>query len=260
MTEIEVLLPIKSPAPWLEETLESLKGQTFTDWRLVAAIHGTDPRVNQLVTHCFPDAVIVNGKSEGDVASTLNAGLKMTTAPYIARIDADDLAVQERLEKQYNYLENHPTVLAVGTGASLIGPNGENLGYRSQIEEPPKILKRLRWKSPLVHPSVMYRREAVLSLGGYSEFAANVEDYDLWLRLGALGPLGGIDLPLIKYRIHPNQITSFRAIPRSALSEVRRSRVALAKVEQRSLIAARYRHLMWVARQEIRRIQRRGRV
>lgn len=258
MTQVEVLLPIKSPAPWLEETLESLKVQTYTDWRLVAVIHGTDQKVNQVISHSFPNALIVNGRSEGDVASTLNAGLKMTNAPYIARIDADDLAARERLETQHNYLEDHPEVLAVGTGASLIGPNGENLGYRSQLEEPQQILKRLRWKSPLIHPSVMYRREKVLSIGGYSEFVANVEDYDLWLRLGALGPLGGIDLPLIKYRIHPNQITSSRAIPRYALAEVGRSRVNLARVEKRSITAARYRHLMWVARQEMRHIQRRG--
>lgn len=258
MTQVEVLLPIKSPAPWLDETLESLGNQTFSDWRLIAAIHGIDPKVNQVISQFFPNALIVNGKSEGDVASTLNAGLKVASATYIARIDADDIAAPERLEKQYNYLESHPEVLAVGTGASLIGAKGENLGYRSQIEEPQKILKRLRWKSPLVHPSVMFRRDAVLSVGGYSEVVTNVEDYDLWLRLGALGPLGGINLPLVMYRIHSNQITSSRAIPRSALAEVRRSRLALAASEQRSNWAARYRHLMWVTRQEIRRIQRCG--
>jgi len=260
VNRVQVLLPIKFPAPWLEETLDSLQKQTFTDWMLVASIHGIEPAARKVVSAFFPDAIQVEAPGSGNLASTLNAGLALTTSTFVARIDQDDIALPDRLAKQVEFLEREPKVTVVGSAAIIIGPNGEEIGVRAQEETWSRIHKILRWKSPLIHPSTMFRGDIVRSIGGYSETATNVEDYDLWLRLGALGPLGGIDLPLIKYRIHPNQITSFRTIPRSALAEVKRSRVALAKVEQRSLVAARYRHLMWVARQEVRRIQRRGRV
>jgi glycosyltransferase involved in cell wall biosynthesis len=256
VTTIEVLLPIRSPAPWLEETLESLMEQSFTDWRLVASIHGDDSIVRSSVLRQVPNALIVNAPEEGNLASTLNVGLAATSSKYIARIDADDVALPERFQVQLDFLRRTPNILAVGSGATLIGVDGEVLGYRSQIEDPKKILKRLMWKSPLMHPSVMFHRDAVVSIDCYSELATNVEDYDLWLRLAAIGLLGGIDRPLLKYRIHPNQITSYRSIPATAIGQVSRSRLALAKELGYSTGAARFRQLMWSKYQEGRRIKR----
>jgi glycosyltransferase involved in cell wall biosynthesis len=260
VNRVQVLLPIKFPAPWLEETLDSLQKQTFTDWKLVASIHGNEPAAKKIVSAFFPDAIQVEAPGSGNLASTLNAGLALTTSPLIARIDQDDIALPDRLEKQVKFLEREPKVTVVGSAALLIGPNGEELGLRAQEETCSKLHKKLRWKSPLIHPSTMFRGDLVRSIGGYSETATNVEDYELWLRLARHGYLGGIGEPLIKYRIHPHQITSYRTIPHSASAEVRRSRLALAESENESVVAARLRHLAWISRQETRRIRRRRRV
>jgi len=260
VNRVQVLLPIKFPAPWLEETLDSLQKQTFTDWKLVASIHGNEPEAEKVVSAYFPDAIQVKAPGSGNLASTLNTGLALTTSPFVARIDQDDIALPDRLEKQVEFLEREPKVTVVGSAAFLIGPNGEDLGVRAQEETWSRIQKVLRWKSPLIHPSTMFRGNLVRSIGGYSETATNVEDYELWLRLARHGFLGGIREPLIKYRIHPHQITSYRTIPHSASAEVRRSRVALAEAENEFIIAARFRHLAWTLRQEARRIRRRRRV
>jgi glycosyltransferase involved in cell wall biosynthesis len=260
MNRVQVLLPIKFPAPWLEETLDSLQKQTFTDWMLVASIHGNEPAARKIVSTFFPDAIQVEAPGSGNLASTLNVGLASTTAEFVARIDSDDVALPDRLAKQVEFLEREPKVTVVGSAAILMGPNGEELGVRTQEETWSRIHKILRWKSPLIHPSTMFRGDVVRSIGGYSETAANVEDYELWLRLATHGFLGGIREPLIKYRIHPDQVTSYRTIPHSASAEVRRSRVALAKSGNESLAAARFRHLTWALRQEVRRIERWQRV
>lgn len=260
MTQIDVLLPIKSPAPWLGSTLESLKAQTFTDWQLVASIHGENADVRETVLAHVPDATIVNAPGEGNLASTLNAGLMATTSPYVARIDQDDTALPQRFQIQISFLKRNSAVVAVGSGATLIGVHDEVLGYRQQLEDPQQIFRRLRWKSPLIHPSVMYLRQSAISISGYSEVATNVEDYDLWLRLASIGVLAGINQPLIQYRIHPDQITSYRTIPPLAVEVISQSRIALAKAKKQSILAARIRQLIWALRQSERRIRRRGRL
>ncbi len=140
----------------------------------------------------FPDAIQVEAPASGNLASTLNAGLALTTSTYVARIDADDIALPDRLEKQVEFLQREQKVAVVGSAALLIGPNGEEFGVRAQEETSSKIHKILRWKSPLIHPSTMFRGDIVRSIGGYSETAANVEDYELWLRLATHGLLGGM--------------------------------------------------------------------
>lgn len=256
MPQIDVLLPIKSPAPWLGATLDSLNNQTFTDWRLVASIHGEDPQARETVLTHVPTAQIVNAPGSGNLASTLNAGLRATSSPYVARIDQDDIALPQRFQVQIDFLRHSPRVVLVGSGAILIDGENRILGYREQLEDHQEILKRLRWKSPLMHPSVMFLRNAVISLGGYAEAATNVEDYDLWLRLASVGRIAGIDMPLIQYRIHQDQITSSRSIPKSASQQIKSSRLCLAEAESRSSIAASLRHTCWAAVQLVRRMRR----
>jgi glycosyltransferase involved in cell wall biosynthesis len=260
MAQIDVLLPIKSPAPWLGATLESLNTQTYTDWQLVASIHGEDPVARETVLAHVPAAQIVTAPGNGNLASTLNAGLRATTSPYIARIDQDDVALPQRFQFQIDFLTMNPAVAAVGSGATLIGVHDEVLGYRQQLEDPQRILRRLRWKSPLMHPSVMFLRKPVISIGGYSEVATNVEDYDLWLRLATLGALGGINRPLIQYRIHPHQITSHKSIPPTAMKHIGKCRRELAKYLGESQSAAYARHTIWATKQRLRRLLRDRRV
>ena len=259
MTRVEILLPIKGPAPWLIETLMSLQNQTYTDWRLIASMHGPQKQLTTLIRDFFPDSIIVDAPERGNLASTLNWGLRASTSPYIARIDQDDLAEPNRLSMQVAFLDFNPECSVVGTSAELIGVAGETLGIRTQVTNPMRILKKLRWKSPLIHPSVMFRRKVAVNLGGYSEVATNVEDYELWLRMATVSNLGGISEPLLKYRIHPNQITSYRSIPKDAAEQVRKSRLNLASVEGNSSLAARVRQFCWASLQTVRRLQRSNR-
>jgi glycosyltransferase involved in cell wall biosynthesis len=256
---VEVLLPVKGPAPWLRDTLLSLQHQTFIDWQLIASMHGADPHLTSLVLEYFPEALVIVAPSLGTLSTTLNYGLRSSTAPYIARIDQDDVATPDRLARQVQFLDSNPDIAIVGTSATVINAQGEHLGVRLQHTDRISIRNRLRWKSPLLHPSVMFRRDTVIGLGGYSEDAVNVEDYDLWLRIAAVAELGGISECLIKYRVHSNQITSNRSIPKLASRQVKRSRINLAKEETRSTFAAYGRHAVWAAVQSIRRRKRKNR-
>jgi len=252
---VDVLLPTRAPSPWLAQTLDGLLAQTHPHWRLVAVVHGDPSELAPLILEKVPAAVIVPMTSDARLQHLLNAGLDACTAPYVARQDHDDIPEPTRLAEQVAFLQSHPEVVAVGSNATEIDADGNPIGPRS-VPSGPAVLKGLRWKSQLIHPSVMLRREAVQSVGGYDVDATNAEDYELWLRLAALGSLDNLPGPLLRYRVHAQQMSQARAIPASTRAIVGRSRRALARARRESLIMAQIRQLAWSSRQFGRGIRR----
>ena len=116
----------------------------------------------------------------------MNQGLSLARGKYIARMDADDISLPDRFSKQVAFMEAHPAVGVLGTGATVIDAAGRH--HQSLVFPASHLL--LHWSlcfySPLIHPSVMIRRELLLSSGGYLATAAHAEDYELWGRLSAL--------------------------------------------------------------------------
>lgn len=252
---VDVLLPTRAPAPWLAETLDGLLAQTHRNWRLVAVVHGEAAELSTLITSKVPDAVLVPIGDKARLQDLLNAGLDACTADYVARQDHDDIPEPTRLAEQLAFLRSNPRVLAVGSAATEIDEQGKELGPRL-VPDGPGVLKGLRWRSQLIHPSVMFRRTAVLDAGGYDQGATNAEDYELWLRLAARGELDNLSRPLLRYRVHASQMSQARAIPRPTRTIVARSRRALARSRRESLIMAQLRQLAWSAPQVVRSIRR----
>lgn len=133
---------------------------------------------------------------------SLTLGLHHARAPLIARMDADDIAYSFRLERQLSFLERHPDVVAVGSACDLVDLNGAVVGRRDFPTTDASIRKRLRTRTPLCHPTVMFRREAVEAAGGYLG-NLHAEDFDLWLRLANDPKARFANLPdaCIAYRI-----------------------------------------------------------
>lgn len=254
-TSVDVLLPTRAPAPWLAETLDGLSAQVGCNWRLIAVVHGDASELTPLIVARFPDAVIVPMPPDARLQDLLNAGLEASTAPYIARQDHDDIPEPTRLAAQVAFLEGHPSVVAVGCAATVIDERGDTVGIR----RPPtgsQVLRRLRWKSALIHPSVMFRRASVNEVGGYDPRATHAEDYELWLRLAARGDLDNLAEPLLRYRVHSEQVSRAKAIPQSTRVVIARSRRALARSRRESLLMARVRQAVWAAPQILRSIRR----
>ncbi|MDP2014740.1 MAG: glycosyltransferase [Actinomycetota bacterium] len=252
---VDVLLPTRAPAPWLGETLDGLLVQTHHNWRLVAVVHGDPSELTRLILDRVPNAVIVPMTQDAKLQDLLNAGLKSCTADYVARQDHDDVPEPTRLAEQVAFLQEHPKVLAVGSAATEIDEHGNEIGLR-EIPSGPGVLKGLRWRSMLIHPSVMFRRAAVLEVGGYDVGASNAEDYELWLRLAAVGELDNVSEPLLRYRVHAQQMSQARAIPRATRALVGKSRRALAHSRRESVIMAQLRQIAWSAPQIVRSIRR----
>ncbi len=251
---MDILVPIRLPAPWLDEALQSLCAQTTKDWRLIAVIHGDEGELPAIIRARIPEASILTAAESASLSDVLNLGLKAATAPLMARMDADDIAEPERLACQLEAMERYPGAGIVCSPITFIDEHGNRTGARTTVQR--SVLHGLRWKNVIAHPTVMMRREAVDETGGYDSAAWHAEDYELWLRLAARWEVVELATPLLRYRIHSGQVTRTKAIPAASRAAVGRARVALAQERGESIVAARIRHLVWSTPQVVREWRR----
>lgn len=214
---VTVLLPVRNAEPYVEEAMHSLLRQTLKDFRILAIDDGsTDDSVRILNKFAGPNLEIVARAHRGLVA-TLNEGIERARTPYIARMDADDRSLEHRLEAQLAFLQTHPGHVLVGSGRIVIDATGCALCVQPVLSEDSAIRRALAVGNCFVHGSVMYRREAALSAGGYRAAARLIEDYDLWRRLAERGKLANLPQSLYEWRANPRgESRSNRELQRQA--------------------------------------------
>lgn len=135
------------------------------------------------------------------LAQALNAGLAECREPYVARMDSDDISARDRLEEQSAFLQSHPEVdLLAGWQAEFEDDSARVTRTKTTPETHDEIVRSLRWRNVISHPTIMFRREAVSELGGYRPILY-LEDYDLYMRLVARGRhLHALQRPLVSVR------------------------------------------------------------
>lgn len=211
LPKVSVIMAVYNGGEYLRLAIESVLKQTYTDFEFIIINDGsTDKSFDVLTEYALKDQRIriISRENRGLVAS-LNEGIAEAKTPLIARMDADDICLPERLIEQVEFLYQHKDIVCVGTAQIIIDDDGDELtslnvptGDR-EIQE-----KLLQGHCPLEHPSVMFRTDAVRALGAYRKDCEAAEDYDLWLRLGEIGKLANINKPLIKYRYLSSSISA----------------------------------------------------
>lgn len=209
---VSVLIPARNATATLAETLDSLVAQSFEDFAVVlvddastdATRHIAERYVARFPTSRFQ---IVDGPGNG-ISSALNAGLAIIQSPFIARLDADDLAEPQRLTRQLQIMNRNPDWLLCGTEVFVIDRDGQIIDHMGCPKTSVETRKRLYEKCCLYHPSILFRREAVARIGGYRSRFDGAEDYDLYLRLLEHGKIGALNERLVRYRRHPGQVTA----------------------------------------------------
>lgn len=149
-------------------------------------------------------------QSRAGLTRSLNRALRLSTAPIVARMDADDVAVPERFARQLAFLEAHPEVGLLGTGCREIAPDGKILRTLTPPTDDPAIRRALIRQNPFIHSSVMMRREALEAVGGYDETLAVAQDYDLWMRMSRVTRMANLPEPLVLRRLTPGRVSAAR--------------------------------------------------
>lgn len=206
--KISVIMPVYNGEKFLTEAISSILNQTFTDFEFIIINDGSIDSSEKII-NSFDDNRIVyikNEKNEG-IVSSLNKGLKIARGKYIARMDADDIAVNNRFEKQFYAMEKDKTIDVLGTGTEIFGEGIKTYQVKPKLS--PKKLKAELLFSPCVcHPSVMIRKETLDKYSiMYKEEFKGAEDFELWWQIASIGKICVLPDVLHCYRIHGNQVT-----------------------------------------------------
>lgn len=212
---VSILLPVRNEARLLPAALASLYRQTLNRWELVAVNDGSADATGAILDTAAtrdPRIRVLHRAPEGLVAA-LNAGLKLCRAPLVARMDGDDICHPLRLERQVSFLTAHPATTLVACQVRHVPRQQLTDGMRAyekwqnDLLGHDAIMHDLYVESPFTHPSVMFRRDEVLTLGGYRD-CGWAEDYDLWLRLAAAGArFRRLPETLLYWRDRPERLT-----------------------------------------------------
>jgi glycosyltransferase involved in cell wall biosynthesis len=211
---VTVLLPVHDAERFLPEAVESVLGQSLRDFELLAIDDGSrDGSAAILDAYARRDPrVRVVRRPHAGLVATLNAGLELAQAGLIARMDADDVALPQRLESQLARLAREPELVCIGGGFELIDEAGRAFDRAFPPCDHAAILARaLRGESPISHSAATFRRDLVRRLGGYDEKARWVEDLDLWLRLSEHGELANLPALVSRVRHHGRSLSQQHA-------------------------------------------------
>lgn len=215
MPDVSVLLPCWNAGATLDEALESILSQTYTDFEIICVDDGsTDNTLEILQSQARKDPrFVILAEPHRGVVSAANRGLEACRGEIIIRMDADDRCHPERIEKQREYLLEHPKTAVVsclveGFPREAVG-EGFQLYYDwlNSLITHEDICREMFVESPIANPSAAFRRIWIKNLGGYQD-QGWPEDYDLWLRFYLAGA-GFAKIPetLFYWREHPGRLT-----------------------------------------------------
>ena len=210
MPRVSVLMTIYNPGRFLATAIESIGAQTFGDFELIAIENGSsDGSKNVLRDYAAADPRIRLTDLPSNIGRTaaLNLALQQSQGEYIAVLDADDVAVPDRLARQVQFLDANPTVTLLASHTRWIDEQGAVLGFYTPSTEPAQLYDALAYSNPFSHSATIFRRAAALSVGGYPREYDFAQDFALWLELARLGQLGMIGEPLADVRYHEGQAT-----------------------------------------------------
>jgi glycosyltransferase involved in cell wall biosynthesis len=204
---VSVLMSVHDGEQYLREAIDSILGQAFKDFEFIIINDGSTDHTAEIIgSYADPRIRFMSNKTNLGLPASLNLGLDVAAGDYIARMDADDISLPERLSRQVSYMDAHPEIAASGTWAKDIDANGREFSARCLPFD--ERMKCEFWRpSPIVHPSAIIRKSHLGSLR-YDTRLRHAQDYDLWLGLKAHHELGNLPEFLLLYRVHPASITS----------------------------------------------------
>jgi len=197
-----VVMSVCNGQDFLKETMDSIISQTFADFEFVIIDDGSTDNTKNIIAGYKDKRITYKYQENQGVLVALNNGVAATNSDIIVRIDSDDVADLDRIRLQVEYLNGHPDCVVVGSNLIFVDEVGEQILKSPMLLGDREIKLEMLVRSPFGHPSVAFRKKQFLESGGYSQDFRAAEDYDLWVRLAALGSFANINQDLLHYRIN----------------------------------------------------------
>lgn len=202
-----MLMAVHDGAPWIAEAVDSVLAQTAADLELIVIDDGSADATPDLLAGVRDSRLRVERQVRAGLTRSLNRALGLARAPLMARLDADDWALPERLERQRAFLEAHGGIGLLGTAAREVDAAGRVLATVTPPCDDAALRRALIRRNPFVHSSIVARRHLVERAGGYDERLPVAQDYDLWMRLSRLTALANLAEPLVVRRRLPGAVS-----------------------------------------------------
>jgi len=207
---VSVVMSVHNGARFLNEAVDSILQQTFTDFEFLIVDDGSvdsSPELLERYAALDKRIVLVRRERKG-LTKSLNEGLALARGTFIARHDADDVALPHRLETMVRFMQANPSIAAAGSWCETINGEGRLLGRIEHPTDHDLIAWAMVGYNAIIHPTAVIRRRCVGLYGPYDEDYAYAQDYEFWtrwIRLG--GKIANVPEILLKYRKSDDQIT-----------------------------------------------------
>jgi glycosyltransferase involved in cell wall biosynthesis len=210
--KVSVVMAVHNGEKYLTAAIASILTQDFADFEFIIVDDGSTDDTAQILAEVAAQddriRVLTNSQNIG-LTKSLNRGLQSALGEYVARQDADDLSLPNRLVEQAEYLDSNPDAVLVTGNLEIIDAEGNSVGvqHRALVREVVNF-RMLFYNHVGGHGQVMFRRQVALEVGGYDESRRYSQDYDLWLRMMALGDIFILPRVWLQWRRHDEGISS----------------------------------------------------
>ncbi len=203
---VTVLMPVYNGQDFLKEAIESILNQTYVYLEVLIINDGSIDASEEIILSYTDDRIVyLKHKENKGLINTLNSGLSLSKGKYIARMDADDISLPSRIEKQLFFLESNFAVGLVGSAVTVFGDRDEFVVYPRENED---LQLASLFYNPFCHPSVMIRKQIIddNKLSFKKEYL-HAEEYKLWTEFLVVTKCHNLQDNLLMYRSHPSQIS-----------------------------------------------------
>ncbi len=205
---VTVLMPAYNAELYIKEAIDSVLAQTYTDYEFLIINDGSTDRTEEIIKSYNDPRIRLHTIENLGVIGALNEGLKLARGKYIARFDADDICYGQRLKVQVDYMETHTDCVLLGSAADYIDKDGNFLfEWQPSAYETKELEQKIKSESPFDHPTVMYRKDVAIAIGGYPKGALHFEDHLFWTHFFKHGEVANLSEPLIRHRFNPASVT-----------------------------------------------------
>ena len=202
--KVTVLMSVFNGSAHLRPSVESILNQTLSDFEFLIIDDGSSEPVSEIILDYQDDRIRLVRQENMGLTRSLNKGLNLARSPFIARMDADDISLPERLEIQFEMITRNHELDFVGTFFDVIDEYENLVQKKELISDPVYRLWRLMFHNNYGHGSMLFRKSAVINAGMYDVSLRFAQDYDLWSRISKKNNNTIIPEYLYRYRMNAN--------------------------------------------------------